>query len=235
MSFPSWLRSQRFRPCVEALEDRYTLAGTVTGSFSLGTWTLIGDAEANSITINPTANLSEFVVTGSSTAVAGVTSKPGVKNIVIKLFAGEDVVTFNDTLMQAKLAGNLTVIGGKDANDVFIKNSVVGKKVTVLNGTNATGRDNFEMTASIVKGKVFISNGDGNTGTLINRNSQSVSSIGGLTVINGTGDDHNSLIDTSVAGNVVFKNGLPDAGNNAGYLENYNSSNTRGARSPGAT
>src|SRR5262245_35718747 len=103
---------QSFRPRVESLEDRCTPAGTVTGSFSQGTWTLTGDSAANDITINPTANRNEFVVTGNGTVVAGVTTTQRVTNIVIKFFAGNDVVNFNTTAMRAKLAGKLTVNGG---------------------------------------------------------------------------------------------------------------------------
>lgn len=219
---------QSFRPRVEVLEDRYTPAGTVTGSFSLGTWTLIGDSAANDITINPTATPNKFVLIGNSTTVADDINPSGVKNIVIKFFAGDDEVTFNNMATRAVLAGSLTINGGKDANDVFINNATIRKNVAVVNGTNTSGADDFEVGDSIIKGKVFIRNGDGNTNTVFRRNSAGVSSIGSLTVVNGAGEDGDSLFDTSVAGSVVFRNGLPGAGNQAGYLEIYNSNNTAG-------
>jgi hypothetical protein len=214
--------SQRFRPRLEPLEDRRTPAGTVTGSFFQGTWTLRGDADANNITINPTATPGKFDLIGNGTTVPAETPQ-GVKNIVIKLFAGDDVVTFNDTATQARLAGNLTVIGGNGANALFIDNAILNKKVTALNGTNTAGDDRFDVTDSIIKGKVFISNGDGNTNTIF-RGETLPSSIGGLTVLNGFGKDENSLFSTNVASSVVFKNGRPDGGNQAGYLEIYNNS-----------
>jgi hypothetical protein len=81
---------------------------------------------------------------------------------------------------------------------------------------------------SIIKGKVFIRNGDGDTSTVFRGNTQ-VSSVGSVTVINGVGEDGDSLFSTSVAGSVVFKNGLPRASDNlAGYLEIYNNSGSAG-------
>lgn len=216
-----------FRPSLESLEARWTPAGTVTGSFANGTWTLIGDDQANTIQIDPTTTTGAFTVTGiDTTTVTGVTSPKGVQNIVVKLFAGADVVTFNDTSMKATLAGNLTINGGADANEVFINNAIVGKKVSVINGANATGFDNFEMADSVVKGAVSLNNGEGNSNTFIYRNTQGPSFVGGLTILNGAGRDDCTITDTNFGGSLVVKNGLPDATNDAGYFEIYNLENT---------
>jgi hypothetical protein len=223
--------NRRFRPALEMLEDRWTPAGTVTGSFANGTWTLIGDDQANAIAISPLTTPGVFGVAGiftTNTAVTGVTNPTGVKNIVVKLFSGADFVLFNATAMQATLAGNLTINGGDDANEVFINNAVVGKKVSVINGTNATGIDNFELTDSVVKGAVSLANGEGNSSTFIHRNTAGPSFIGGLTILNGTGRDDCTITDTNFGGSIVVKNGLPDSANDAGYFEIYNLENTTG-------
>jgi hypothetical protein len=60
------------------------------------------------------------------------------------------------------------------------------------------------------------------------RNTPGANFIGGLTVINGTGRDDYTVADTNVGGNIVAKNGLPDALNDAGSFEIYNFQNTSG-------
>jgi hypothetical protein len=218
--------SRRYRPIVELLETRYTPAGTVTGSFSQGTWTLIGDADANDITINPGATPGDWTLTGNATAVAGVTNPQNVENIVIKLKGDDDVVTVNDTGIFRTLAGNLCVYGGEGANFVYIVDMTIGKDVKVTNGTNTTGTDEFYLEDSIVRGKVVINNGDGDTETGIYRTTPGVSSVRkGVFVTNGSGYDENYIIDTNIGGDVVFKNGLPDAMNDAGYTEIFNEEN----------
>ncbi len=212
---------------LEGLEDRSNPAGTVTGSFAAGTWTLIGDAQANDITINPTATSGQFTVAGNLTTVAGVTNPSGVNRIVVKLGAGDDTVEINDTGTEGALAGNLAVFGGAGANSVDISDMRIGKNVTVLNGTNTTGADSFSLEDSRVFGKVTLQNGDGDTDTSFYRNSAGYNFVGfGVTIINGAGEDSSYINDTHVVGDIVVRNGLPDAANDAGYFEIYNSLNT---------
>ena len=47
---------------IERLEDRSNPAGTITGSFAHGTWTLTGDALDNSIVINLDGQANAFKV-----------------------------------------------------------------------------------------------------------------------------------------------------------------------------
>jgi hypothetical protein len=219
------VRSSRLR--LESLEDRFNPAGTVTGSFSAGTWTLTGDAEANGIVINPTATPGAFVLAGTDTTVAGVTNPTGVNNIVIKLSAGSDSVQVNTTGAAGKLAGDLTIQGGAGPSAVEIRNFKIGKNLSVTNGANPTGFDTFYLIDSSVAGKVAILNGDGNTITVSYRNSAGFNFIGGgLTIVNGTGRDSTAMNDTHIIGDVVARNGRPDAADDAGAFGIYNDRNT---------
>jgi hypothetical protein len=200
------------------LECRDTPAGTVTGSFANGTWTLTGDAQANSIRINPGATADAFTVTGlDNTTVTGATNPAGVRNIVVKLFAGADYVELNDTGIVRKLAGFVAIDGGTDANYVHLRRLDIGKDVTVRNGNHSVGIDRFYLEDSIVRGNVAVSNGDGDSDTNIYRTSTGPSFIGkSLIVTNGAGFDDNQVTDTNIGGNVVIKNGLADPGVGAG-------------------
>ena len=121
------MNANRYLPALETLETRDTPAGTVTGSFANGTWTLIGDAEANAIQINPTGILNQFVLIGmNGTAVAGVTNPSNVKNIVIKLGGGNDQLDVNDTDDPTSLRGNLKIIDSGGANYVDVNLIEIG-------------------------------------------------------------------------------------------------------------
>jgi hypothetical protein len=190
-----------------------------------GTWTLIGDAEANDIRINPGAALNQFTVTGQNgTTVAGVTDASNVRNIVVRFGAGNDYLDVNSTNALARLRGNLKVFGGSGANYVLIDDFMM-KNLTIINGGNTTGEDSLYLYDSTVQKNAFINNGVGNSSTGIYRNG-GVSAIGGnLTIINGVGEDFTEINDTHIGGNVTVSNGLPDAGGDAGYFGIYNESN----------
>jgi hypothetical protein len=208
------------------LEDRWTPAGIVTGSLANGTWTLIGDAEANDIRITPTAILNQFEVSGQNgTTVAGVVNPSKVQHIVVKLRAGDDLVEVNQTGAFARLLGNLTITGGDGANQIKI-NDFKMKNLTVLNGTNTSGADVLDLADSLVQRNVTINNGSGNTQTRIVRSgyNSAIGRVGGhVTIVNGAGEDTTEIFDTHVGGNVIVKNGLP--GDEAGFvniLSHYN-------------
>lgn len=214
------MKNHRFcRPLLEMLEDRRTPAGTVTGSFANGTWTLVGDAEANDIRINPTAIANQFEVSGlNGTAVAGVVNASNVRNIVVRLKAGDDLVEVNQTGAFARLLGNLTVIGGNGANKVDIDHFQM-QNLTVSNGSNASGSDFVYVADSMVRKGVAINNGNGDSEIQFYRDGSDVSSIGGsVTVSNGVGRDYSYFTDTCIGGNVTITNGLPDASDDAGYV-----------------
>src|SRR5262245_17090815 len=92
----------KFRPSFDRLEDRWTPAGNVTASLSLGTLTLTGDVFANNIDISQTG-FKQYQITGNATTVTfgGVTTAAGtpvtisnVTNIIANMNAGDDTVTF---------------------------------------------------------------------------------------------------------------------------------------------
>jgi hypothetical protein len=213
-----------YRPSLEMLEVRDTPAGTVTGSFANGTWTLIGDAEANDIRINATANKNQFEVTGVGTTVTGVVNPSNVQNIVVRLRAGDDRLTFNTTGTLARLSGKLAIAGGSGANYLDVSDLKM-KTVTITNGLNTTGYDDVYLTNVIVQSNVTVNNGNGESYTTIERdNYDDFSRIGGnLTILNGTGKNITYINDAYIVGDVTVRNGLPDANNEAGYVEFYNS------------
>src|SRR5262245_61813573 len=222
----SALTVRTYRPALEILEDRYTPAGTVTGSFAQGTLTLIGDAAANRIVLESTAVANRFKVSGSDgTTVAGVTAHGNVRNIVVSLGDGEDAVSVAPSAADARvsLAGNLKVHGGDAANEVDLDRVFVNGNLRITNGTSTTGQDYTEILDSTIRGAVTVRNGDGDTGFSMWRTTPGPSSIGGnLTITNGTGKDGVEISDTSIGGSVVVHNGQGDASGEAGYLWIYN-------------
>jgi hypothetical protein len=201
----------------DLLEDRCTPAGTVTGSFANGTWTLIGDAEANEILVNPPLLPGSFTVTGlNGTVVAGVTEVEAFKHLVIKLGAGDDRVQVNDTGSFSGLPGNLIIRGGSGANTVRIHDFKV-KNLTIINGVNASNADYVSLINSIVQNNVTINNGDGASSIDIYSGASSPSAIGGnLTIRSGIGENSTYITDTHIGRNVTVKNGLPDPSGDAG-------------------
>lgn len=216
----------RFRPQCEPLECRLTPAGTVTGSFHQGTWTLIGDADANDIIIRPGPEHNEFSVVGrNGTEVGGMTKANQVKNIVIKLGEGDDIVQFNDTGDEVRLRGFLKFGGGNGDNSLLIDQTDICKNLTVSGGD---GVDYLGMGNSRVRGHVVVNNGQGDSALDIYRSTtEDMSVIGGnLTITNGTGSDYIRISDTHIGGNVKVVNGLADANGDAGMVEIYNLSNS---------
>ena len=215
---------QRYRPALETLERRDTPAGTVTGSFANGTWTLVGDADANDIVISSTLS-DAFSVSGrNGTVVAGVTDPGGVRNIVIKLGAGDDVVEVKNGGLWAFLPGSLKIDGGDGGNAVAIDGLQIGKSLSIRNGN---GLDEVALRNSRVAGHVVIRNGSGGSSVEIKRDTlDHGSAIGGnLRITNDAGADNTALQDTHIGGNVVVRNGLPDAGGNAGSFFSLNGLN----------
>jgi len=102
----------------------------------------------------------------------------------------------------------------------------IGKNITVTNGIADSGEHEFHLEDSSVKGSVTIKNGNGDTETVIRRNSPGLSYIGkNLSITNGVGEDTVEVFDTHIGGNVIVKNNQPDGGSNAGFVEIYNNNN----------
>lgn len=213
---------KRFLPQCEPLECRLNPAGTVTGSFANGTWTLIGDADANDILVNPGLEPGEFSVTGlSGTEVTGATKASNVKNIVIKLGEGDDFVEFNNTAESKRLSGKLQIFGGHGDNRFVIDRVHIGQSLSVTNGR---GFDDLDVGNSLIDGHVVINNGHGGSEVIIDRDdTEAISAIGGNLIIhNGRGADFVIVRDTHVGGNIDVQNGQASAGGSAGEFIIYN-------------
>jgi hypothetical protein len=218
----------RFRPALEPLESRLTPAGSITTSFANGTWTIVGDDDANSIVINPTATANKFTVAGlDGETFTGATTRGNVTNIVVKMAGGADRVVINDTGGPMKLAGALNIQGGDDANTIEIDRLKLQKSLKVSNGTASTGGHVTNLSNSKVSGSVSASSVSGNTHFTAWRDTAGdASSIGGnLTVTNGVGEDKVDLLDTNIGGNVTVHNGEGSALDRAGRFWMYNNVN----------
>jgi hypothetical protein len=247
--FSNWFRSRStvrkqpapssprrvFRPAVEALEDRLTLDGTVTGSFLNGTWTLTGDTANNRIVINSTGTPGAFTVANDptefvATMVTGVTAPTGVKRIVIIFGEGNDEVQFNTNATPITLKRGLTINGGNGDNRVFATDLKIRGNLAITNGVGADGHafTNLKVVATATPGtgKVTINNGDGGSSTTIMRDAAGFNSIAKrLSVTNGSGGFNVvQVFDTNVGGSIINNNGFGDG---AFQLWNNFNSSTR--------
>jgi hypothetical protein len=175
------------------------------------------------------ADPTHFFLTSTTDTIGGVggtfATKSGVKNIVLRMAAGNDSVTLAAS-PAIKLAGNLTVDGGDGANSVSATNLTVGRSMSIKNGTNAAGSDSTYLTNLNVGGGLTVANGDGATNTLVQRNSAGVSTIqGSVSITNGTGQDSNYLSDLNIGGNMRVRNGPAAASGFGGTTQLYNSYN----------
>src|SRR5262245_16562574 len=84
-------QANRFRPEVQALEDRQVLS--VTSTFGGGVLTLTGNGAADTISIAHDGN---GLVTGSATGIASI-NQSGVDKLVIDTKGGRDTVFFTQT------------------------------------------------------------------------------------------------------------------------------------------
>jgi hypothetical protein len=227
------LRRNRFRPCLERLEDRDTPSNfSVNFSGLTHTLTIVGDNQNNSLTVQGVAaDVTKFILsspTDTFNQLAGpFTSPSGVRNIAIRMLAGDDSVTFGNTV-PIDLKGNLSINGGDGANSVTATDLTVEKNFSITNGKNTSGTDDTTLTNLSVGGSLTINNKAGDTSTSITRNSAGISTIGGnLSITNGTGEDQNDIHDMNVGGNVTINNGHGNAQTGlAGYTWFYNFNNT---------
>lgn len=220
--------SHSVRPRLEVLEGREVPAN-LTVTFSGGTLTVIGDDNPNDVTFRgDVGDKTHFTLTSAGTInnLPSPFSTPGgVKNIVVKMLAGNDTVTF-DNSVPIDVLGNLKIDGGNGANSVLTTDLKVEKNFAITNGTNTAGSDQSYLTNLSVGGNLSIKNGDGDTYTVIQRSSAGASTIhGNVKVTNGDGQDLFVLRDTNVGGNVKVNNGHASAGGVAGLTQIFNAYN----------
>jgi hypothetical protein len=222
-----------FRPRLERLEGRDTPSNfTVSFSGLTHTLTIVGDSANNSLTVQGDAgDATKFHLSSASDTFnhnpGPFDSPSGVKNITIQMLAGDDSVTFGNTV-PIDLKGNLSISGGDGAKSVTATDLKVEKNFSITNGKNTSGTDVNTLLNLTVGGSLTINNGTGDTSTSIYRDSAGISTIGGnLSITNGAGEDHNSIYDTNVGGNVTINNGHGNAQTGlAGYTWFFNVNNT---------
>jgi hypothetical protein len=215
-------KSLRLHPVLERLEDRLTPSGNVSVSVSHGNLKLLGDAQANGITISqPAAN--EITITPDATTTINHKSSPmtfmNVTGSVSQLLGGgDDSVTIDLSKGPLTINGNLTINGGAGNKTISTNTNGTGNFLSVGgnftnlfgNGTENVTLDQFNVAKNVdinhQNGTSFVTLGvdPANLGKMFN-------SVGGnLDVTNllasgaaGTGFDIDALEETNVGGNVV--------------------------------
>jgi hypothetical protein len=222
------MRPRRCRPRLQTLEGR-DIPGHLTVTFAAATHTLtvVGDAAANNVTVEgDAADPTHFTLSSSVDTFNGSTAhtltQSGVRDIAIRLLGGDDAVGFPGGV-PVHLAGSLTVDGGEGANSLAAQNLTVVKGLTVRNGAHVTGITDTTLTDPSVGGGLSVTNGDGDTNTVVQRNAAGLSAVGGsVRVTNGTGRDTVSLGDLVVGGSVTVHNGHANAGGVTGSTQLFN-------------
>jgi hypothetical protein len=218
---------------LEPLEGRDTPGNlTVTYAALTHTLTVVGDAGSNSVRVQGSlGDPTHFFLTSSGGTINGqvgsYSSPSGVQNLVFRMLAGSDGVSF-DSLFPVRVQGSVTFDGGDGATMVYVPHGlrVVGN-LTILSGT---GYDMESFVDLSVGGAFTIRNSDGGSYLTINRSAPGVSTIGGaMTVVNGAGRDETRVFDLNVGGNLTIQNGLADSFGTGGYIQilNYKNSTIR--------
>lgn len=232
MSRPVEVR--RFRPILEALEDRLTPSSNITASVVAGNLTITDNVAANITLSQPAAN-EITIATAAGTTINGktgpVTLNGVTGNLNVNLGAGKDGLTF-DLSKTSLEVGNLSVTG-TTGNKTVVTNAAGTTNVLDVDGNYqeifGNGFDFTQLHQFNVSGNMTIdhSNGNGlvflgvdhaNLGKLFN-------TVGGsLTVKNvtasgavGSGFDVDALEETNVGGNVTALMGHGDQTGFAGW------------------
>jgi hypothetical protein len=198
--------NQRFRPKVESLEDRTVPAAILNSTLVNGTLTItavnsnVFGENDQVITIQGNGAGAFNIATNGDLRGPAAASPTGVTNIKLNLGAGNDKVTIID----ADLAGTLTVLGGTGNNSVFLNGT--DNQFGNISIVNGMGIDLFQADAAIaVTGNLTVNNGHGDTKFLLNADTE----IGGnLSLINTGGIDiFTSKAKLDVNGNLTMNNG----------------------------
>lgn len=221
---------------IERLEDRLPLAGNITAVVSGSTLKITGDAEANVLRVQSVGgDATKFTLSSTSGTInngGDFTTPTGVKNISLKMLAGDDEVTFRNPdgpiIVPVVVQGNITINGGDGTNHVLAVGLTVQKNLKITNGSNATSADETLLADLDVGGSLAVKNGNGNSITHILHSREAGQSriARNVTITNGIGQDTNLLVDTNVGGNVTVKSGNGDANGIAGGTQIFNRENT---------
>ena len=149
----------RFRPAVEALEDRAVPAGDIHAFVAGGTLYVVGDNLDNQVAVAGMGKRSAAVVPLGDTTVNGGTVKVEFGDIDrgyhVRLAGGnDDIVLVNTTALQS------LNVDGEAGNDNITLDGVISKRETFV-GSGA-GDDNVVVMNSDLRRRVAIDQGAGN-------------------------------------------------------------------------
>jgi hypothetical protein len=224
-------RTHSVRPYVDRLEDRTVPTSNLTVSFSAVTHTLtvVGDANADEVTVQgDKTSQTHFMLTSSGTIngqPSPFSTPTGVKNMAFKMLGGNAFVFFDPTV-PVTVQGSVMFAGGSGQNTVDAAQLTVGKNLSVTNAAHNSS-DTVELNDFSAGGNVTVRNAGGDSFTRLERNVAGVSTIkGSLTVTNGAGLDTLDLLDTNVDGSVTINNGHGNASGVAGSVSIVNEFNS---------
>src|SRR5262249_42064587 len=136
-AFSKKTTANRFRPEVQALEDRQVLS--LTSTFSAGTLTLRGDAKPDRVTVSHDDN---GLVTYSGTGLR-TTMQSGVTRLVIDTRGGRDTVSFTQTGdLVRDFSVDVRLGDGSDAFTGVLQGDIVAGRTMSL---NVQGGDESEL------------------------------------------------------------------------------------------
>jgi hypothetical protein len=144
----------RFRPRVEALEDRSVPSVTVVGD-GAGLNITDNDTTGHSIVVEQTASQGTFTVQIDGGALMTFT---GVKQINANLGADSDLLGFYSEHYTTNLAGNLSVTARDGNNLIQVGFNAIKGNVSISEGN---GVDETDLLANAINGNVSVTQGDG--------------------------------------------------------------------------
>jgi hypothetical protein len=225
MRYPTSRR--RFSPRLEALECRDTPAGTVTASLAGGVLTLRGDALANHIELDVTAQGSTSVVEvlGVGTTIAG-TEGPyaGVRSIRAFLLGGDDTITTFTVPPEGGNTFELTGAAEFDLGDGANRLDLTPRFFNVRGGFQVRagdGPDTVSLAGDGRLGSLDLALGDGDTTTTLSDGGEfTMFEAGSFRFAVGEGNDALTMTEFSVGreGNLLYKGGPVSIDGGAGDL-----------------
>ncbi|MGL4550160.1 MAG: hypothetical protein ACRC33_03145 [Gemmataceae bacterium] len=193
------------RPRIEVLEGRAVPAGLIDVTFQNGALKILGDADANTLTVTQGADGRLTLTTdlGSSVRVNGqdvpvlgghTLSTPVTAGVIVSLGGGNDALTFSGSVEDIDLPSFLSVNGGDGNNTLTLQQGVTVSGPLAL--TNGAGLDTTHLYDEVnVLGNLTVKNGNG--GSLLDANAATDLRVkGALSVLSGAGFDE---IDLSAA------------------------------------
>ena len=183
---------------VHELGERIVPAGLIDVTFQNGTLNIVGDANANTLTVNQTADGRLTLSTDIGTAMKvnganvvgfmGATlASPVTGAVTVNMGDGFDSLTFSGATEDIDLPGALTINNG-DGNNLltFMQGVTVGGNTTITNGADLDTIHLNDETNFL--GKLTINNGAG--GSLLDANAMADLRVGGVfAVTSGAGFD----------------------------------------------